>query len=206
MSSFESNLIPPIQIEAIDLDIRNLSHTQDSIKIGDGIDLLSVNLDGSINITDNGGSLTIDGSVSAVQSGTWNIGTLGTITNVVHIDDNSGSLTVDGAITANQGTSPWIISGTVSTNAGTGLATVSRISVGNTVAVTLSLSNSAKTQVIIYNEGGTLFVKFGPSASSTSFTFTMTPDSVLEVNGYFGLITARKLSGTTFVDVTEVGI
>lgn len=34
-------------------------------------------------------------SVNAVQSGTWNVGTLSTITNVVHVDDNSGSLTVD---------------------------------------------------------------------------------------------------------------
>lgn len=58
--------------------------------------------------------------------------TLGTITNVVHVDDNSGSLTVDnngtfavqatlsaettkviGAV--NQGTSPWAVSGTVTT-------------------------------------------------------------------------------------------
>lgn len=32
------------------------------------------------------------------QSGTWNIGTLSTITNVVHVDDNSGSLTIDGTV------------------------------------------------------------------------------------------------------------
>lgn len=40
-------------------------------------------------------ALTSSDVVSAVQSGTWDIGTLSTITNVVHIDDNSGSLTVD---------------------------------------------------------------------------------------------------------------
>lgn len=74
-------------------------------------------------------------AVPVSQSGTWNIGTLTTITNVVHIDDNSGSLTVDNngtfAVqatltaettkvigTVNQGTSPWVISGAV-TNAGT---------------------------------------------------------------------------------------
>jgi hypothetical protein len=41
---------------------------------------------------------SVSDSVSAVQSGTWNIGTVTTltgITNVVHVDDNSGSLTVD---------------------------------------------------------------------------------------------------------------
>ena len=46
-------------------------------------------------INDNGGSITVDGTVAATQSGTWNIGTVTTITNVVHVDDNSGSITVD---------------------------------------------------------------------------------------------------------------
>ena len=47
-------------IAATDLDIRDLSHTTDSIAIGDGTDLLAINADGSLNITDNGGSLTVD--------------------------------------------------------------------------------------------------------------------------------------------------
>jgi hypothetical protein len=49
-------------ISATDLDIRDLSHTQDSVKVGDGTDFLAVNADGSINITDNGGSITVDAS------------------------------------------------------------------------------------------------------------------------------------------------
>ena len=36
-------------ISATDLDIRDLSHSQDSVKIGDGTDFLAVNNDGSIN-------------------------------------------------------------------------------------------------------------------------------------------------------------
>jgi hypothetical protein len=99
------------------------------------------------------------------------------------------------------------VSGTVSVIAGgTATATVNRISVTNTGASTLSASNAAKIKVIIYNEGGTLYVKFGATASSTDFTYVMTVDSTLEVSEYYGIITARKSSGTTFVDVTEVGI
>lgn len=45
---------------AIDLDIRDLSHTQDSVKVGDGTDFLAIAADGSIAVTDNGGSLTVD--------------------------------------------------------------------------------------------------------------------------------------------------
>lgn len=78
-----------LTVDAVDLDIRDLSHTQDSVQIGDGTDILSVNADGSINITDNGGSLTID--------------------------DGGGSITVDGSVsitgnvTVDQGTSPWVV-------------------------------------------------------------------------------------------------
>jgi hypothetical protein len=60
-------------VTATNLDIRDLSHTQDSVKIGDGTDFLAVNTDGSLNITDNGGSLTVDGTVAATQSGSWTV-------------------------------------------------------------------------------------------------------------------------------------
>jgi hypothetical protein len=37
-------------------------------------------------------------TIAVSQSGTWNVGTLTGITNVVHVDDNSGSLTVDAPV------------------------------------------------------------------------------------------------------------
>ncbi len=88
---------------------------------GNTQDILTDN-SGVLAIQDNGGSITIDGTVSATQSGTWNVGTLSTITNVVHVDDNSstlsvddggGSLTVDGTVAATQ-SGTWNV-GTVST-------------------------------------------------------------------------------------------
>jgi len=39
-----------VTVTATDLDIRDLSHTQDSVEIGDGTDTLAVNTDGSINV------------------------------------------------------------------------------------------------------------------------------------------------------------
>jgi hypothetical protein len=85
----------PVTVTATDLDIRDLSHTQDSVKVGDGTDFLAVNADGSVNITDNGGSLTVDAtdldirdlafatdSVTAHQGGTW---TIDSITNPVTV-------------------------------------------------------------------------------------------------------------------------
>lgn len=39
-----------ITVDATDLDIRDLTHVSDSIKIGDGTDFIAVNTDGSINV------------------------------------------------------------------------------------------------------------------------------------------------------------
>lgn len=39
-----------VAVTATDLDIRDLTHVSDSIKIGDGTDLMAVNADGSINV------------------------------------------------------------------------------------------------------------------------------------------------------------
>jgi fructose-specific phosphotransferase system component IIB len=39
-----------LTVDAVDLDIRDLTHVSDSIKVGDGTDLLAVNTDGSINV------------------------------------------------------------------------------------------------------------------------------------------------------------
>ena len=39
-----------ITVDAVDLDIRDLTHVSDSVKIGDGTDFLGINTDGSINV------------------------------------------------------------------------------------------------------------------------------------------------------------
>lgn len=59
-----------ITVDANNLDIRDLSHLQDSIKVGDGVDFLEINTDGSINtnlrdgsgtpITSTGGALDVN--------------------------------------------------------------------------------------------------------------------------------------------------
>lgn len=39
-----------ITVDATDLDIRDLTHVSDSVKVGDGTDFIAVNTDGSINV------------------------------------------------------------------------------------------------------------------------------------------------------------
>lgn len=97
----------------------------------------------AVPVTDNSGSLTVDapasapvfirpsdgtnplsalpvsGTVAATQSGTWNVGTVTTVTGPVPVTDNSssltvddggGALTVDGAVTATQGAAAAVAS------------------------------------------------------------------------------------------------
>lgn len=49
-----------IAVTATDLDIRDLTHVSDSVKIGDGTDFLAIDASGNIGVTDAGGSLTVD--------------------------------------------------------------------------------------------------------------------------------------------------
>lgn len=84
-------------------------------------------------------------------------------------------------------------------------STVTSVSVSTTVA-TLSASNAAKTSVIVFNEAGTLFVKLGAGATSASYSYRLTANTALEINGYAGIVTGIKSSGTSAALVTEVGI
>jgi hypothetical protein len=68
---------------------------------------------GPFPVSDNGGSLTVDGTVAATQSGTWTLGAnsgvdVGDVTinnasgaSAVNIQDGGNSITVDGTVTAN---------------------------------------------------------------------------------------------------------
>jgi hypothetical protein len=92
-----------IAVTATDLDIRDLSHTQDSVKIGDGTDFLAIAADGSIAVTDNGGSLTVDATNLDIRD-------LAFATDKVDVTGSSVSITGDVNVT--QGTSPWVVSAT----------------------------------------------------------------------------------------------
>jgi hypothetical protein len=79
-----------------------LSHSTDSVKVGDGTDFLSVNADGSLNITDNGGSLTVDGTIT-VTATNLDIHDLTHVSDSVKVGDGTDFLAVnaDGSINVN---------------------------------------------------------------------------------------------------------
>lgn len=87
-----------------------------------GVDIGDVTINNAagaaaVNIQDGGNSITVDGTVAATQSGTWNIATVTTVTgatisngagaSAVNIQDGGNSITVDGTVA---------VSGTVTTS------------------------------------------------------------------------------------------
>lgn len=102
------------------ITLDSISHLNHSIAIVDaGGDALAIAADGSIAVTDNGGSLTVDGTVelgattlAALESITVQNGAGGA---AVNIQDGGNSITVDGSVSitgdvnVTQGTSPWVI-------------------------------------------------------------------------------------------------
>lgn len=111
---------------------------------------------------------------------------------VLPINDNGGSLTIDGSVSVSN-----FPGASVST------AIVTAVSVSPTVA-TLSASTPSRVKLIIHNEMGTLFVKLGSDASSSSYSYRLTSNTTLEITQYTGIVTATKLSGTSPALVTEL--
>lgn len=62
------NVNGTVPVSATDLDIRDLTHVSDSVKIGDGTDFLAIDGSGNIGVTDAGGSLTVDGTVTVTAT------------------------------------------------------------------------------------------------------------------------------------------
>ena len=82
-------------------------------------------------------------------------------------------------------------------------ATVTSVSVSPTVA-TLAAANASRKRLIVHNEGGTLYVKLGTGASSSSYSYRLTAQSTLEIDKYSGEVTGTKQTGTSNALVTEL--
>lgn len=171
----------------------------------------------------------VSGTVAATQSGTWNIGTLTSITNPVAVTGtffqaiqpvsgtvtaNQGtspwvvslaSTTVTGTVAVTQSTSPWVVSGTVTSNSPTSSSdTVTQIT-STGANQTLLAANAARKRAILYFESGIWSVKFGAVASATSKTYVVSSsNTTIEIPIWVGQIDALCTTSGKLVDVTEL--
>jgi len=133
-----------------------------------------------------------DGSIT--QGGTWNIGTVTTvttITNDVNIADGGNSITVDGEVTA---TPPKAASANLT----------SKISVGSS-STTLIASNGSRKKLIVVNDSDEdVYVNFsGTAVMNEGIRINKKGGSVTD-DVYTGAVTGICTSGSKNVTVTEL--
>jgi hypothetical protein len=161
-----------------------------------------------------GGSLTVDNPVLSVVGGgleaTAQRVTLATDSSgVLSVDDNGGSLTVDGTVTANLAAGSNNIGDVdVASLPNAATATLSNVAT-STASATLLASNAARKGAVIYNDSlVVMYVKFGTTASATSFTYYLAAGATLELPSSPGLYTGRidgiLASSTGTARVTEL--
>lgn len=178
----------------------------------------------AIPITDNGGSITVDGTVAATQSGTWNINNItGTVTLPTGAATETTLSSLNGKVTACNTNSVTIgtslPSGTnnigdvdVLTLPAVSLSTYSTTSVTSVTAAAVSTSilasNGNRRMAILVNDCDKIaYVKLGATASTTSYSYRLTPLQTLElaVPVYTGAIDAIwDSSPTGSMRVTEI--
>jgi hypothetical protein len=178
----------------------------------------------AIPISDNAGSITVDGTVAATQSGTWNITNVsGTISLPTGAATESTLSTINGKVTAcNTGAvtiSTALPAGTnnigdvdVLTLPDAALKTYSSSSVTSVTSAAVSTSilasNANRRMAIMVNDADkNAYVKLGATASTTSFSYKLAPGQTLElpVPVYTGAIDAIwDTSPTGSMRVTEI--
>lgn len=162
-----------VALTAADVDIRDLTHVSDSVKIGDGTDFLAIAADGSIAVTDNGGSLTVDASQLDIDD-------LNATDDAVSawLKDGSGTsiTSTGGALDVNIASSDIEISMDLTHDTAI-LADTETVTTTSGALVTSVLA--ARERLFMYNNGNKI-VYIGESGVTTGSGFPLFPGSILE--------------------------
>jgi hypothetical protein len=140
-----------------------------------------------------------------------------TVSGAVSVSNFPATQTVDGSVSVGNFPASQAVTGTfwqttqpvsgsvaVSSLPSTAVATATVIPVTvSTTVATLLTSNAARTLAVIWNETGTLFVKAGSGATSSSYTWRLTANTELDITDYTGIVTAVKATGTSTCLVTD---
>ena len=155
-----------VTVSASDLDIRDLTHVSDSVKIGDGTDFLAIAGDGSIAVTAT--NLDIRDLVAATDSvSSWTKDGAGTsITSTLVSGKQALDVNIANTIDVDDGL------------ANTAISQASETVTTTTGALITSVLASRK-YVFLYNNGSKI-VYIGASGVSTANGFPLFPGSILE--------------------------
>ena len=196
-----------VTVSATDLDIRDLTHVSDSVKIGDGTDFLAIAADGSIAVTDNGTTLSVDdgGGSLTVDATQLDIDDLNATDDAVAawLNDGSGN-----AITSSAGALDVNIqSSDIEIDVEDDLADTAIASASETVTTSsaaLNTSDLANRRFIWMYNNGNKEIFIGPSGVATGDGFPLFPGSILEARiGPNVAIHAVSASGSQDIRVLQ---
>jgi hypothetical protein len=127
---------------------------------GTNVQALSTTAAGLLNIADGGGSITIDGTVAATQSGSWSV------TNLANSGVDIGDVTINNAAGASavniqDGGNSITIDGSVGLNAGTNYVGRVRLTDGTTDAEVVPLTGFNAQAVAVVDGNGNQILNFG---------------------------------------------
>lgn len=136
------------------------------------------------------------------------------VDNVVDVTGSSVSVSnfpatqpVSGTVAVTQSTSPWVVSGTVSTtfaSASTSSVVQKSVTTSNTNLL-LADPNTKKVIIFVGTTTAQCRIKLGTTASSTSFSYSIGQNTTLEITGWAGNIDAIMSAGaSTLVQVTAL--
>lgn len=163
-------------------------------------------------VSDNGGSLTVDGTVAATQgTSPWVVG------------DGGGSLTVDGTVTANQGTSPWVVGDGGGSLTVDGTLAVTQSTSPWVVSGTVSAAQSGSWSVGVNNfpavqpvndNGGSLTVDGTLAVTQTTSPWVVGQSTHANLNAQVrlqdrdssGLLSVLEADVTAVFPMTETGV
>jgi hypothetical protein len=172
-------------------------------------------------------TIATDDVVPASQSGTWNIATVSTLTalgsgttgpmkaeDVAHATGDQGfpawAVRNDNLATTFGADQDYIpistdLKGAIITTQKAATPTQSSVA-GSATSVTLLSANSSRRGAVINNDStATLYVKMGATASTTSYSYKMLTDDILEIPyGYTGVIDGIWASATGNARITEL--
>lgn len=159
----------------------------------------------TVEVNDGGGSITVDGTVAATQSGTWNLNNIGgTISLPTGAATETSLATVAGAVSSSN---MRIVESGLSLPISSSAAETYSIDDQATNATLLD-ANASRKGFGIYNDSAQdLYIKFGATATTTSFSVKLQPAAYYELAGH-GVYTGRidgiwGANGTGAARVTE---
>lgn len=187
--------------------------TSDSVDAGD-VGVLAMDTSRNLKVSieaDNagigGGTQYTDADANAAPTGTVAMGTDGAnvyalatdasgnlqvdiLNSSIPVTDNGGSLTVDGTVTANLSATDNAVLDTIETNTSVRGATGTTSSVNDTTTSTqLAASATGRKELFITNTSSAiLYVKFGTTASSTSFAVALEQNETFIEDKYTGVV------------------